>query len=125
MTSGKRLTLTELELEIMKVIWDLDECTVRQVYEALLERKRIAYTTVMTVMNILEEKGHLRKRKEGRAFLYVPAHPQEEVISTMVENFVSKVFDGAARPLVLSLLQDRSLSKRDREEIARILEETR
>ncbi len=122
--SGKRLTLTELELKIMKVIWDLDQCTVRQVYEELLKRKRIAYTTVMTMMNILEEKGHLRKRKEGRAFIYVPAHSQERVISNMVEDFVSRVFDGSARPLVLSLLQDRKLSEKDRKEIAKLLEET-
>jgi len=55
-------TLTEQELEIMKIVWGLGRGTVRDVYEALRERRKIAYTTVMTMMNILEEKGYLRKR---------------------------------------------------------------
>jgi BlaI family transcriptional regulator, penicillinase repressor len=64
-------TLTVQELEIMKVIWKLGSAaTVRQVYEALLERRRIAYTTVMTMMNILEQKGYLTKTSVDRAFLY-------------------------------------------------------
>jgi predicted transcriptional regulator len=58
-------TLTEQELEIMKIIWERGRATVRDVYETLLERRRVAYTTVMTMMNILEQKGHL-KAKTGR-----------------------------------------------------------
>jgi BlaI family penicillinase repressor len=64
-------TLTEQELEIMKVIWKLDTATVRQVYETLLEHRRIAYTTVMTMMNILEQKGYLKKEQAER--VRVPA----------------------------------------------------
>ena len=55
-------TLTEQELEIMKVVWQLETATVRQVYETMLEHRRIAYTTVMTMMNILEQKGYFKKR---------------------------------------------------------------
>jgi BlaI family penicillinase repressor len=77
----------------------------------------------MTMMNILEEKGHLTRSKEGRAYRYEPIRPKSQVISGMVEDFVGKVFEGSARPLVLSLVQDRKLSKKDLEEIARIIEE--
>ncbi len=124
MTNGKKLTLTELELEIMKVIWDREPCTVRQVYEELLEKKKIAYTTVMTMMNILEEKGHLNKKKDGRAFVYGTVHSRRKVVTTMVEDLVTRLFDGSAKPLVLNLVRDRKLSKKDFHEIAKMLEET-
>ena len=61
--------LTDQELEIMKVIWDLGSATVRDVYEAILERRKIAYTTVMTMMKILEQKGHLRRKMDDRAYV--------------------------------------------------------
>ena len=116
-------TLTEQELEIMKVVCERKASTVRDVYEALRERKTVAYTTVMTMMNILETKGHLVKRPEGRAYVYEPSQAQTQVISGMVQEFVDRVFDGAARPLVLSLLQERKLSREDLEEISRLIDE--
>ena len=64
----------------MKVVWELQTATVRDVYEALLRRRKIAYTTVMTMMNILEEKGYLKKRAEDKAHVYRPAHPKAKVI---------------------------------------------
>ena len=115
--------LTDAELEIMHVVWELDGGTVRQVHERLNQQRPLAYTTVMTMMNILEEKGHLTRSKQGRAYRYEPIRPKSQVISGMVEDFVGKVFEGSARPLVLSLVQDRKLSKKDLEEIARIIEE--
>lgn len=119
----KTRTLTEQELEIMKVVWERKAATVRDVYETLRERKGVAYTTVMTMMNILESKGHLVKRPEGRAYVYEPSQAQTQVISGMVQDFVDRVFDGAARPLVLSLLQERKLSREDLEEISRLIDE--
>jgi predicted transcriptional regulator len=116
-------TLTEQELEIMKVVWERKTATVRDVYETLRERKGVAYTTVMTMMNILESKGHLVKRPEGRAFMYEPSQAQTQVISGMVQEFVDRVFDGAARPLVLSLLQEQKLSREDLKEISRLIDE--
>jgi predicted transcriptional regulator len=120
----KTRTLTEQELEIMKVVWEKKAATVREVYEELRERKSVAYTTVMTMMNILESKGHLVKRPEGRAYVYEPAQAQAQVVSGMVQEFVDRVFDGAARPLLLNLVRERKLSKRDLEEISRLIEET-
>ena len=120
----KTRNLTEQELEIMKVVWERQAATVREVYEALRERKTVAYTTVMTMMNILESKGHLVKRPEGRAFVYEPSQARTQVVSGMVQDFVDRVFDGAAQPLVLSLIKERKLSKKDLEEISRLIEET-
>ena len=103
----------------MKLVWDRGEASVRDVYEALLEHRRIAYTTVMTTMNILEKKGHLKKRAEGRSFLYRPVRPREKVVQAMVREFVDRVFGGSAEPLLVHLLQDRSLTEADVEELAR------
>src|SRR2546422_8595929 len=114
-------TLTAQELEIMKIVWELGSATVRDVYEALLEHRKIAYTTVMTVMRIMEQKRYLTKRADGRAYVYRPARPKKQMIREMVGEFVNRVFNGSARPLVAHLIEDRCLSKEDLEEIARMV----
>src|SRR5271170_2260165 len=112
-------TLTEQELEIMKVVWQLNTATVRQVYETLLEKRKIAYTTVMTMMNILEQKGYLKKRQQDRAYIYRPSQPQKQVIRSMVREFVNRVFNGSAEPLLVHLMEDEQLTESDLEEIRR------
>lgn len=116
-----RPTLTAQELEIMKVVWKLSNPTVRQVYEELLTHRRIAYTTVMTMMNILEQKGYLRKTQGDRAFVYTPSKPAKNVLGDMVREFVDRVFNGAAEPLLLHLIEDEKLTEKDLEEIRRTI----
>jgi predicted transcriptional regulator len=120
----KSRTLTEQELEIMKVVWELQTATVRDVYEALLRRRKIAYTTVMTMMNILEEKGYLKKRAEDKAHVYRPAQAKAKVIRAMVQEFVQRVFNGSAEPLLVQLVKDRQLSPEELEKIARTIKES-
>jgi BlaI family transcriptional regulator, penicillinase repressor len=119
----KSKTLTEQELEIMKIVWELQTATVREVYEALLRRRKIAYTTVMTMMNILEEKGYLKKRAEDKAYLYRPTKAKAKVIKAMVQDFVNRVFNGSAQPLLVQLVKDRQLSEKDLEDITRQIKE--
>jgi len=116
-------TLTEQELEIMKIVWGLERATVRDVYEALRERRKIAYTTVMTMMNILEAKKHLKKQAQDRAYVYQATRPRSEVIKAMVRDFVDRVFNGSAEPLLVQLIKDRRLSRKELEKIARTIEE--
>jgi predicted transcriptional regulator len=116
--------LTDAELEIMHVVWELDGGTVRQVHERLNQQRPLAYTTVMTMMTILEEKGHLSRRKEGRAYRYQAVRPKNQVISGMVDDFVGRVFEGSATPLIVSLVKDKKISEKDLEEIARMIRET-
>jgi predicted transcriptional regulator len=116
-------TLTEQELEIMKVVWGLERATVRDVYEALRERRKIAYTTVMTMMNILETKKYLKKQARDRAYVYQATRPRSEVIKAMVREFVDRVFNGSAEPLLVHLIKDRRLSKKELEKIARMIGE--
>ena len=108
----------------MKVVWRLGQATVRDVYESLLESRRIAYTTVMTMMNVLEAKGYLKKEKHERAYRYRPTRPERTVISSMVREFINRVFDGAPRPLLLHLVKDTRLTSRDRAELLKLIDET-
>jgi predicted transcriptional regulator len=111
--------LTEQELEIMKVVWRCPEgATVRDVYEHLLERRKIAYTTVMTMMGILEQKGHLIRAQGDRAYVYRPAEPRQKVVGAMVRDFLQRVFDGSAKPLLMHLVEDERLSQEEINEIA-------
>jgi len=107
----------------MKVIWPRSPATVRDVYDALRERRTIAYTTVQTMMNILETKGHLKKQPGEKAQVYVPSRSQHLVVRTMVQEFVTRVFDGSARPLLVHLSKERGLTARERRLLQRILDE--
>jgi BlaI family transcriptional regulator, penicillinase repressor len=117
--------LTDAELEIMHLVWEHAPVTVRDVHERLRGRRDVAYTTVMTLMNILEGKGRLKRRKEGRAFVYEALQPKNVVLSSLVSEFLDKVFAGSARPLLVSLVNDRKLGERDLEEIRRLMKETK
>ena len=117
----KSPTLTANELDLMKIVWaHTDGVTVRDVYEALRARRAIAYTTVMTSMKTLEQKGYLTASQQDRAFVYKPSQPRQKVISAMVREFVDRVFNGSSRPLVVHLLEDDQLSERDLQEIAQM-----
>src|SRR5438105_4528574 len=109
----------------MKIVWQLGTATVREVYEELLKRRKIAYTTVMTMMGILEQKGRLNKNIADRAYLYTPAEPQGEVVGSMVRDFLSRMFNGSAQPLLVHLAESRHLKQEHLDEISRLLKSKR
>jgi len=121
----KTPTLTKQELEIMKIVWQLGSATVRDVYETLLEQRKIAYTTVMTMMKIMEEKKHLEKSSRGRAHVYQASRPKQQMIREMVSEFVNRVFNGSAEPLLAHLIEDRHLSDKELRKIAKMIRESR
>ena len=116
-------TLTPQELAIMKVVWSLDQATVRQVYETIREKRPIAYTTVMTMMKILEGKGYLKKVLVDRAHVYRPARPRQQVVGAMLRDFVDRVFDGAADNLLLHLARDNRLTGKQKQLVKQLIEE--
>jgi BlaI family penicillinase repressor len=118
----KSETLTGQELEIMKVIWPLGQATIREVYDELRAQRPIAYTTVQTMMNILETKGHLKKQPGEKATVYAPVRAQQLVVRSMVREFVNRVFDGSARPLLVHLLKEKGLTDRERKQLQQLLE---
>lgn len=113
------------ELALMKVVWRLKDVSVRDVYEAERQRRPVAYTTVMTMMNTLEAKGYLKKTLDGRAFRYRPALPEQRVVRAMVREFVERVFDGASAPLLAHLVTESDLSETEREELRRLIDGAR
>jgi predicted transcriptional regulator len=116
-------TLTTQELALMKIVWRRRTATVREVYEDLRETRRIAYTTVMTMMNVLVAKGYVTRTMDDRAFRYRPTQQERTVVTSMVREFVNRVFDGASRPLLLHLSKDRNLTPKERQELRRLIEE--
>jgi BlaI family transcriptional regulator, penicillinase repressor len=117
-------TLTPQELAIMKVVWRLDKATVRDVYETLRESRPIAYTTVMTMMKILEDKGYLKKILVERAHVYRPAQRRQQVVGAMLRDFLDRVFDGAPDALLLHLARDNKLTEKQRRIVQQLIEET-
>jgi len=107
----------------MKVVWQRGQVTVRDVYETLLAHRRIAYTTVMTMMRVLEDKGHLKKRQAERAHVYRPAKPEAVVVGSMVREFVERVFGGSAQPLLMHLVKGRQLTAEEIDEVSRLIKE--
>lgn len=107
----------------MKIVWRLEKATVRDVYEAIRAKREIAYTTVMTMMKILEDKGYLKKIRVDRAYQYRPTQARQQVLGKMVRDFLDRVFDGAAAPLLVQLAKDARLSREDKEKIRRLAEE--
>jgi BlaI family penicillinase repressor len=125
MSQSAQPVLTRQELALMKIVWRLGNATVREVYEAVREERQVAYTTVMTVMKLLETKGYLRKEPEGRAYRYRPTQPESTVMTSLVRDFVDWVFDGAASPLLAHLVRDTRLSKTERAELRRLIDGVR
>lgn len=116
---------TDLELEILKVIWRRGQATVREVYKDLAEQRKIAYTTVLTMMGILEHKGHLKKAAGERAYVYSPVQPQEEVENGMIREFVGRVFNGSFKPLLVHMVENREIGAKELSEIEKLIRSRR
>jgi predicted transcriptional regulator len=106
MPPKKSLTLTEAELRLMKVLWARGESTVNDIATALPKKTALAYNSVLTTVRILEQKGYVRHRKEGRAFYYVPVVQEEEAGSSEVRLVLGRFFGNSREKLMLSLLGD-------------------
>jgi len=116
---------TDLELELLKTIWARGQATVREVFQDLSEQRKIAYTTVLTMMGVLERKGYLTKEPGARAYIYSPAVPQEEMVRSMVDEFIGRVFNGSAQPLLVHLAGDERIAPSELAEVEKIVKARR
>lgn len=105
--------LTEVELELMTVIWSRNKATVKEVAATLAETRQLAYTTVATVMKVLEQKKFLRCEKNSFAHIFYPTISKSDYESTYLDHVVSHVFDGEPVALVQRLLSGKRLSRED------------
>ncbi len=106
-----RETLGELELEVLKVVWEIQPCTVREVAEVLGERRGSARTTVLTVMQRLTGKGYLTRRKQVGVHRYSTTEGRPAVIAGLIEQFVNRVLDGSPLPFVAYLAESKELNE--------------
>ena len=107
----------------MKVVWRLGTATVRDVYETLRDERPIAYTTVMTMMRILDGKGYLEKELVDRAHVYKPTKARQQVVGAMVKDFVDRVFDGASEGLLLHLAKDNKLTAKQKRLLSELIDD--
>jgi predicted transcriptional regulator len=116
--------LTATELEMMNVIWRIGPCSVHQVVEALRPQRELAYTSVSTIIRILEQKKYVLSIKEGRGHLYQAAVSKQSYQATSLARLVSNVFDGAPTLLVQRLLDSEQLSAEELESIRALMRKT-
>jgi BlaI family transcriptional regulator, penicillinase repressor len=114
---------TPAELEILKVLWDRGPATVRQVLDHLPHDPPKAYTTVMSLLNVMHEKGLVERQPHGRAFLYKPAARRDKTLKSMVADIVDRAFEGSASALVAHLLRNTKPSQQELEEIRKLIAE--
>jgi predicted transcriptional regulator len=115
--------MSKAELEIARIVWDLKEAGVRQIYEALPSNRDIDFTTVQTYLRRLEEKGYLKVRLEGRSRVYSPRVRPQTVIRETVSEMVNLLFGGDSLPLMKHLVEDREFSKNDIEQLRQLLDQ--
>ena len=109
MPRPKSSTLTDGELKLMRVLWDRGQATVGDVVAALKDKPKPAYNSVLTLLRILERKGYVTHKKDGRAFVFLPAVDRARAQRSALKTFVNRFFEGSPRLLVLNLLEDESL----------------
>lgn len=112
--------LTEAELEFMTILWILGEASVNELLQNLPDGRKLAYTSVSTIMRILEQKGIVKTRKEGRGHIYIPLFTKEEYEKRALSHVIDKVFDSTPVALVKRLVDSNTLSRSDLEELRRI-----
>ena len=118
---GKPGPLTPLELEIMNILWDDGPATVAEVQPKL--KGDLAYTTVMTMLNVLLRKRKVKRIQEGRAFRYRPIVTRQRATGSAVEDLVKRMFGGSTEALLMTLVETRGIGSKDLERLSRIVAE--
>lgn len=114
---------TELELELLKVLWAESPLPVREVRERLAEQagRTLSHSSVITMLNIMVRKGYLKRRKQGKSFLFIPKVAKESVAGGMTGDLLSRLFDGSASAMVLNLIETADLDADEIAEIRRLI----
>lgn len=119
--TAREIQFTNRELDVMAVLWDLESATVSEVQERL--RDALAYTTVLTVLRTLEEKGHVGHSQEGRAHRYHPLVERERAGASALRRLIGKMFAGSPELLLTQLVEDRRLTEEELARLRRLLDE--
>lgn len=114
---------TELELEILKVLWEQSPLPVREVRRLLEEKsgRQLAHSSVITMLNIMFDKGYLQRRKDGKSFLFSPKVTKQKVSGSMATDLLSRLYEGSASAMVLNLLESAQLDDNELSEIQKLI----
>ena len=115
-------TMTDGELRIMEILWEKGSCTVSDVVGHLEGRVTLAYTTVLTMLRILEDKGYVHHTKQGRAHLYHPSVGRDEAREGALKFIMNRFFEDSPKLLVMNLLKNEDLDPREIETLKRLLD---
>lgn len=116
--------LSELEQEIMDIVWELESCTVRDVLARFSEKRKLAYTTVMTIMGRLAEKGVLSRKPDGVSYLYYPKVSKEHFVARSVHNVFTAAVNSLGQEAVTHFVKEiQKLSPQKRQELLKVLDE--
>ncbi|HAZ13206.1 MAG: transcriptional regulator [Bdellovibrionales bacterium GWA2_49_15] len=115
--------LTETELELINILWKMGEGTVAEVMQNLPKERDLAYTSVSTILRILEQKKVLKARKEGRGHVYIPLLSKEEYEGRTLRHVVDHVFDGTPMALAKQFINTVSLSKEELAELKKLIDQ--
>ena len=118
---ARRAALPKAELEVARIVWGLGSATVRQVFEALPADREVDYKTVQTYLRRLAAKGYLHTRREGKSIHYRPRIRAAQVVRETVDDFLTRLFDGEALPLVEYLITDRGLTAQEVAKLRKML----
>ncbi len=117
-----RPALAKSELEVARIVWRLGSATVRQVLEQLPKNRGLELKTVQTYLRRLEAKGYVKTRKEGRSKVYIPKIRPDRVVREVVDDFIDRMFDGEAIPLIQHLINDRGLNDKEIDRLRNMLD---
>jgi len=117
MTKRKRPAVSPGETEILRLVWESKQATVQQVYDALPVNRKVTYVTVATLLRRLEEKGYLKHRVHGKAFVYTPTAKKEDVINRTISDLVQRLFGGNPVPLMQHLALHSEITEEDIERL--------
>lgn len=112
---------TELELEILKVLWRIGPATVRQVQSELAAERELAYTSVMTMMTIMARKGYAKRTKEGRSFVYRAAYQETRATKSMLQDLIDRLFGGSTTAVMQHLLEASELDEDELKQIRSLI----
>ena len=122
MARKESTTLTDAELRLMQIVWELGTATVQDVVDALPVDAPLAYSTVLTMLRILEKKGYLKHRKKGRAFVYQPVVGKHEARQGALRHLMQRFFENSPRLLLLNLIENESIDPEELEQLKKLID---
>ncbi len=122
MTKRQLRAMSPAETEILRLVWQLDEATVQQICDQLPPKRKIGYKTVQTLLRRLENKGYLKHKISGKAFVFFPAVKRDDVVKRTVVDFLDRLFGGDPRPLMQFLAEDGRIDAEDIKRLKELIE---